>query len=202
MDLDALTSCAELTDEHADAAAETSASMRAFLQWASRTAHPDGGAPRLLMAFGRLVGADWVEGTPLVEITGSETVTKISVYADHGMGIRERMLPVLHLSVSFEEFEQALMIRPELPAPLIPISKDGAIVLSPAEVDEETRELIAIDARSLHEQDRPTQPPPPPVTGPIPKSLVNDESGVHTHPTVRRMIAVRPEALRRGGDDD
>ena len=211
MYLDALHSCAELTDEHADQAAASSDTMRAFLAWAARTAQPDDGAPKILMVLGRLARADWVEGAPLVEITGSVTVTKISVYSDHGMGIRERMLPVVHLSVSFEEFEQALMIRPDLPSPLIPTSKEGAILLHQAEVDEDTRELIAIDERSLHEQERKTAPPPPPTptapppatmeSGPVPKTLT-DESGVHTHPTVRRMVAVRPEALRRGNDDE
>ena len=211
MYFDALKSCAELTEEHAEEAAESSQTMKAFLGWAARTAQPDDGAPRIMMVLGRLARADWVEGAPLVQITGSETVTKISVYSDHGMGIRERMLPVAHLSVSYEEFEQALMIRPDLPAPLIPTSKDGAIVLRQAEVDEDTRELIAIDERSLHEQERKTAPPPPPTptapppatmdSGPVPKTLTT-ESGVHTHPTVRRMVAVRPEALRRGNDDE
>jgi len=211
MDLDALTSCAELTDDHADEAAESSEAMKAFLAWASRTAQPDDGAPKVLMVLGRLGRAEWVEGAPLVEITGSETVTKISIYSDHGMGIRERMLPVVHLSVSFEEFEQALMIRPDLPSPLVPMSKEGAIVLTTSDVDADAPELIAIDERSLHEQERKTAPPPPPTptapppgpsgSGQVPKTLT-EESGVHTHPTVRRMVAVRPEAVRRGNDDE
>lgn len=225
MYLDALTSCAELTDQHADQAAESSEAMKSFLAWAARTAQPDDGAPKVLMVLGRLGRADWVEGAPLVEITGSETVTRISIYSDHGMGIRERMLPLVHLSVSFEEFEQALMIRPDLPAPLVPMSKEGAIVLTTSDADADAPELIAIDERSLHEQERKTAPPPPPTptapppaltapppaptapppgasgSGPVPKGLT-DESGVHTHPTVRRMVAVRPEALRRGNDDE
>jgi hypothetical protein len=44
---------------------------------------------------------------------------------------------------------------------------------------------------------------PPPAEGAVtkPPPSIPEQSGIHTHPTVRRMVAVRPEALRSGNDD-
>ncbi|MCW5831168.1 MAG: hypothetical protein KIS78_01765 [Labilithrix sp.] len=110
------------------------------------------------------------------------------------MGIRERVVPQVRLLVGFDEFARAVRLAPQLIAPFESVQRGDAIYLTPPEASVESqrsRESIAIDDRSLHEQERKTAPPP----------AAPDRSGVHTHPTVRRMVAVRPEALRRGNDD-
>jgi hypothetical protein len=196
MYLDGLASCAELTTEHAVAASWSSAAMRSLLIWAARVARPRAGAPKVLMAIARLSGADWIEGTPFIEVTGTDAETKISIFADHGMGIRERVLPLAILRVPVEEFARAIRLAPQLIAPFQATQRGDTILLSPVETSlDETRESITIAESSLHEQERKTSPPTLPGTEP-------PESGVHTHPTVRRMVALSPEALRSGNDDD
>jgi hypothetical protein len=205
MYLEGLASCAELTADHAEEAALSASSMRALLIWAARIARPGEGAPKVLMAIARLARAEWVEGTPYVEISGDEDVTALSVYADHGMGIRERVVPLARLKVPVDEFARAVRLAPQLVAPFQAQQRGSLLLLSlPEAALEEPLEAIKIDDSSLHEQERKTAPPPPlgadgPVTAPPPS--IPEQSGVHTHPTVRRMVAVRPEALRSGGDD-
>jgi hypothetical protein len=210
MSLERLASCAELTTEHAEAAARSASSLRAFFTWAADIARPGEGAPKVLMPIARLAHADWLEGTPYVEVRGDDATTTVSIFADLGMGIRERVVPLARLHVPFDEFARAVRLAPQLVAPFRAAQRGGALVLTPPEMTDEPSarsggESIRIDERSLHEQERKTAPPPPttrevrPVTEAPPP--VPDQSGVHTHPTVRRMVAVRPEAFRSGNDD-
>ncbi|MBN9165254.1 MAG: hypothetical protein BGO98_43060 [Myxococcales bacterium 68-20] len=209
MYLDALASCAELTTEHAEEAARSASALRTLLGWATSVARPGGGAPKVLMAVARLAHADWLEGTPYVEIRGDETATTLSIFSDHGMGIRERVVPLARFHVPVDEFARAVRLAPQLIAPFQSAQRGEALLLSLPEMEEagakSGRESITIDERSLHEQERKTAPPPPttdapPVTDAPPP--LRDQSGVHTHPTVRRMVAVRPEALRSRNDDN
>lgn len=189
---------------HAEEAARSSVSMRALLTWASKIARPGEGAPKVLMAIARLGRADWVEGTPYVEIRGDDDFTTLSVFADHGLGIRERVVPLVRLGVPIDEFARAVRLAPQLVAPFKSQHHETMLLLTlPESALEAPREAIKIDDSSLHEQERKTAPPPlvsdSPVTDAPPS--IPERSGVHTHPTVRRMIAVRPEALRSGNDD-
>ena len=202
MHLDALASCAELTTEHAEQAARSSASLRALLTWASEIARPGEGAPKVLMAIARLVGADWVEGVLFVEIRGNESSTTLSIFADHGMGIRERVVPLTRLSVGFDEFVRAVRLAPKLVAPFVATEKGGALVLSPPDAaPEEPIETIVIAEQSLHDNERTTAPPPHGARPTTDRPSIPDQSGIHTAPTVRRMVAVRPEAFRSRKDD-
>lgn len=207
MNLDGLASCAELTNEIADEAASSSSAMRELLAWVARVARPSDGAPKVLMAIARLAKAPWVEGTIVVEISGTSAECFIAFFSDHGMGIRERVLPQTRLGVPVEELARAIRLAPQLIAPLSSHVEDGKHVLTLPEAEDElasTRELIAIDDKSLHEQERKTAPPPAEVA--ISEKTTarppQPDEGVHTHPTVRRMVAVRPEALRSGNDDE
>jgi hypothetical protein len=213
MRLDALTSCAELTNEHADQAVKSAESFRAFLTWAAGIARPGEGAPKVLMAVARLTRTGWVDGAPYVEIRGDDESTTLSIFADHGMGIRERMVPLTRLHVPLEEFSRALRLAPQLIAPFRSTQRGDALILTPPGEEEppkSSRESIRIDERSLHVQERKTVPGFESPVGPS-KTAPDSEAapptvpelpGLHTHPTVRRMVAVRPEALRTGKDDD
>jgi hypothetical protein len=220
MYLDGLASCAELTTEDAEEASRSANAMRALFVWAARVARPGEGAPKLLMAIARLARAEWVDGTPVIEISGSSTETTIAIFSDHGMGIRERLLPQAKLRVPVDEFARAVRLAPQLISPFRAQERKGTLVLTPPEAEvapDSVRESIAIDEKSLHEQERKTAPPPdgvpapgtapqePATTPPPPDAAAmasaEEVSGVHTHPTVRRMVAVRPEALRSGNDE-
>ncbi len=202
MDLDALTSCAELTAEHADEAASSPASLRALLAWASEIARPGEGAPKVLMAIARLVSAEWFEGAPYVEIRGDDSTAALSVFADHGIGIRERVVPEARLRVPADEFVRAVRLAPQLVAPFLVREHEDVLVLAAPDALLEPAETIVIDEQSLYEQARTTAPPPQDGRPSTVRPPTTDRSGIHTKPTVRRMVAVRPEAFRRGSDDD
>ena len=225
MYLDGLASCAELTTEDAEEASRSANGMRALFAWAARVGRPGEGAPKLLMAIARLARAEWVDGTPVIEISGTATETIIAIFSDHGMGIRERLLPQTKIRVPVDEFARAVRLAPQLINPFRAQDRKGVVVLTPPEADvapDSSRESIAIDERSLHEQERKTAPPPEGVAGPeggpeagpaneptttpppadtAALASAEEVSGVHTHPTVPRMVAVRPEALRSGNDE-
>ena len=153
------------------------------------------------MAVARLADADWFEGTPVVEIRGDDATTTLSIFADHGMGIRERVVPLTRLAVGLDEFARAVRLAPRLVAPFRALDKDDALVLcTPDAAPDEPIETIVIDQQSLHENERTTSPPPQvrPITRLPP---VADQSGIPTRPTVRRMVAVSPEAFRNRRDD-
>ncbi|MBX3229367.1 MAG: hypothetical protein KIT84_17895 [Labilithrix sp.] len=199
-----LETCAELTLEHAREAAASLVSMRAFLDWASFTARPEEGAPKVLLAIAQLAQASWIDGALYVDVTGDDAVTKISIFADYGFGIRERLLPLARLDAPFDEFVRAVRLSPKLIAPFRGETLAGSLILTPpdAELGEE-KDLadIAIAESSLLDDPNRTVPPPPAAAVTKPPPSVPEQSGVHTHPTVRRMVAVRPEALRSGNDD-
>jgi hypothetical protein len=200
---DHLASCAELTAEHATAAAASAESMRKFLEWASAKARPEEGAPKVLQAIAKLGEASWVEGTLYIDLAGDDEVTKISIFADYGFGIRERLLPLARLSAPFDEFVRAVRLAPKLIAPFKAEHLAGSLVLTPANASpEDVLDAIAISESSLQAEAL-TKPPPSGAEGAVtkPPPSIPDQSGVHTHPTVRRMVAVNPEAYRRRNED-
>jgi hypothetical protein len=200
MRLEPVGTCAELTMEHAEAAARSAAAMRALLSWVEKTARPGEGAPKVLMAVARLVDAEWLGGTPYVEITGGEEETRLAILVDHGFGMRERVFPAVVMQVPVDEFARAVRLAPHLVAPLVATTRDDVLVLAPpGHTLDEPQEPIPIDSASLNEGDRITTPPHQLMVG---SRIAPRDPTAHTHPTVRRMVAVRPEAFRKGGRKD
>lgn len=200
--------CAELTPAHAREAAASLASMRSFLDWAARAARPEEGAPKVLLAIAALVESGWVDGTLYVDIAGDDSITRISIFVDYGFGIRERLLPLARLDAPFDEFVRAVRLSPKLIAPFKAEHLAGSLVLTPPGAGAE-EEDIAIAESSMLDEFLKSSPPPstpflePPAAAAVtkPPPSIPEQSGIHTHPTVRRMVAVRPEALRSGNDD-
>jgi hypothetical protein len=196
-------SCAELTETHADEAARSSISMRAFMRWAADTARPEEGAPKILLSIARLAYAAWLEGTPFVEIHGDEMTTTISIYCDYGVDLRERIVPVTRLAVPFDEFVRAVRLAPQLVRPFQVTIEDDSLTLAPPGAHRASghmrRNAIAIDRRSLHGAMRsPLEHGLRPVAAaPAP---VAEHSGVHTRPTPLQTIAVR-DVFLRGNED-
>lgn len=208
MEFEELKSCAELTNAHAEQAVSSGEAFRAFFAWAARVARPGEGAPKVLMAISRLLRAEWIEGWPRSEIRGDDTATTVSVVADMGMGIREKVVPDLLLPVPFEEFVRAVKLAPQLLGPMRVRHEEDALFLSPIPAADESApgsaEAIRIDDRSLLAQERPTVtslaladrgPPSAPPT-------LRDANALHTHPTPRELGAVRPEVLRPQPNED
>lgn len=166
LDLSTLQSCSELTLEHAKQAAGSSDEMRTLLKRVADVARPGEGSPKILMAVARLVGQDWVEGELRVELAGDEAATTLIIMADFGVGIRERMFPMVRLAVPLDEFQRALELAPQLVLPLKITDEAGKIVLTPLLTPEErirddkTIDYV-LDQKSLTEDERTTAPPPP-----------------------------------------
>ncbi len=139
--------------------------MRALLERVAAIARPDEGCPKVLSAVAHLVGQDWVDGRLHVELAGDDEATTLTVMADYGVGIRERILPATRFAVPFDEFARALELSPGLVLPLR-ISEVGAkLVLTPLLTPEEHVEhappTFDLEDRSLGEDLRKTAPPPP-----------------------------------------
>ncbi len=199
MHVEQLQSLAALTPEFARQAATSADALSTFLAWAARTAVPDAGAPKVLLALARLVDAPWVTGAVQTELTGDEARTKIAIFEDLGFGIRERLAPVLELGVPFDEFARAVRLSPSLIAPFRAEHGEGTILLAAPSVDVDESPSIRIAESSLHPPARDTRPAPATTDAPPPRT---EQSGIHTAPTVRRMVAIGPEALRNTGNRD
>jgi hypothetical protein len=159
MDLASLTSCRELTMEHADEAARSLEKLRALLVRITEIAEPEDGAPKVLMIFARLARGDiaWLEGDLTVEITGNEERTLIDVYRDEGWGIRERLATQARFKVPFDEFEGSVEISAKRFEPLKVNATGNKITLTTAAAAPKARAVPPVE---LGENSLGTAPPP------------------------------------------
>jgi len=164
LDLASLASCAELTSAHVKLAASASPLMRLFLERTSEIARPGEGCPKVLGAVAYLVGQEWVDGRLYVELTGDDDATTLTIFADYGVGIRERILPATRFAVPFDEFSRALELAPAVVLPLRISDLGTKLVLTPLLTPEQEAEqappTFEVDDRSLGEDLRKTAPPP------------------------------------------
>jgi len=165
IDLAKLSSCTELTSEHARQAASSAAEIRTLFKRVAEIASPGDGCPKVMMAIAHLVGQPWVEGDLRVEVSGDDVSTTINIMCDHGFGIRERLLPLVRFSVPVDEFERAFELAPKLVLPLRISDEEGKMILTPLLTPEARLNSIAparieVDNRSLSEAERKTAPPP------------------------------------------
>lgn len=126
-----LLTCADLTAEEAEEAASGSTELRALLKRVAEIARPGSGCPKVLMVLARLVGKEWVEGDLRIELHGDDSATTLDVLCEHGAGIRERLAPMAHLPVPFDEFARALALAPKMALPLTATEEGGKLVLVP-----------------------------------------------------------------------
>jgi hypothetical protein len=139
--------------------------MRLLLERASAIARPGEGCPKILIAIAHLIGQEWVDGRLHVELTGDDDVTTLTVMADYGVGIRERILPATRFAVPFDEFARALELAPALVLPLRINDLGTKLVLTPLltpeeQLAEQAPPAFEVDDRSLGEDLRKTAPPP------------------------------------------
>lgn len=155
----------DLTVEHAKQAAGSSAEIRALLKHVAEIARPGEGCPKILMAIARLVGQDWIDGELRVELSGDEASTTVIVMCEHGVGIRERLFPVVRFGVPLDEFQRALELAPHLVLPLKVTEEPGKLVLTPLLTPEKRGDAapreFELEPASLAEEERSTAPPPP-----------------------------------------
>lgn len=134
MDLAGLTSCRELTSEHADEAARSLEALRVLVARLTEIAEPEDGAPKVLILFARIARGDvpWLEGDVTVEISGNDERSLVDVFKEEGWGIKERLVPQARFRVPYDEFERAVEISAKRFAPLTVTVTPNKIVLSTA----------------------------------------------------------------------
>ena len=116
------------------------------------------------------------------------------VLTDQGWGIRERIAPRARFAAPLDEFTRAVEISSKRFAPLRATITAEKVVLSGAETSGAS-EVAAIPT--------PIEPEPFSVPG-TPRRAAPPKPAadpVHSRPTVRRMVAIKPEALRTGRKD-
>jgi hypothetical protein len=204
LDLSTLASCTELTVEHAKQAASSSTEIRMLLKRVAEIARPGEGCPKILMAIARLVGQDWVEGELRVELSGDDESTCLMILCEYGVGIRERMFPMVRFRVPLDEFERALELAPQLVLPLKITDETGKLVLTPLLTPEERIHAEAppefeVDQASLGEEERTTAPPPPDELQVVDEAVPEGQSvhEVKTEPPARGASASGEHNLGR-----
>ncbi len=147
-DFASLTRCAEISDEVVSAAVLSHDAMKSLLARAAEIAQPMEGAARVLVALARMAttACTWLEGDLVVEIVGDDEVAVVSVMAELGGGMRERVFPTFALHVSIDEFVRAVRLVPRMVLPLRMQQHAGRLVFSATEaVRHSTRPPPAIE---------------------------------------------------------
>jgi len=198
LDLEALGSCAELTSAHAKKAATSPALMRALLERVASIARPGEGCPKVLTAVAHLIGQEWVDGRLYVELAGDDDETTLTVMAEYGVGIRERILPATRFAVPYDEFARALELAPALVLPLRVSDLGTKLVLtpllSPEAAVEQAPPAFEVDEGSLGEDLRKTAPPP--------AEAVHLQQTMHDVPTrPNHAILAAPDEIVTDPDD-
>lgn len=114
-----ITKSSELTAPVIEDAARSMSSLRSLVTRISEIARPEEGWARLLKVLARVAGQEWLEGELQVDFIGQpDNSTSLELYAVLGVGIRERLFSASRLDVPIDEFQRAVVLSPELIAPL------------------------------------------------------------------------------------
>lgn len=179
-DLDAIETSSELTSDLAGQAARSAQDLKRLVTRIAEIAQPEQGWTRLFKVIAKVAVAEWMEGDLQVDFSGDDKGTTIAFYAVLGVGIRERLFGPQYLAVPIDEFQRALVLTPDLVAPLrahqglnrLTLAK-GQHVRNKDVADFELEEAAKGDGERL------TAPPPPDLVA----DLVSEEPEVHTKPT-------------------
>ncbi len=148
--------CLELADRDIASAVADRRMAKALLDQLAKVSRPGDGAPKLLLVFARLAGAevDWIDGALRVEMVGDVDVTVVEVLSELGLGMHERVFPSFKMSVPLEEFARAVERVPHMVAPLAIASSTGRRLVLTAASEEEEEEgaagAVSIDDESLY----------------------------------------------------
>ncbi len=134
--------CLELADRDIASALGDRRMAKALLDQLAKVSRPGDGAPKLLLVFARLAGAevDWIDGALRVEMVGDADGTLVEVLSELGLGMHERVFPSFKMSVPLEEFARAVERVPHMVAPLAIASATGRRLVLTATSDEEEEE--------------------------------------------------------------
>lgn len=120
LNLRAIESCRQITDDHINEAIESRDDTRALFERAVEVAKPRAAGSRLLLIFAKMAGpdCDWLEGALRIELTADGEWTTIESLVDIGAGLKERVFPKTRVEVPLEEFLAAIKKFPQAIAPL------------------------------------------------------------------------------------
>lgn len=119
LDVGAISSSEALTSDLAFHVASSPSELRRLVARVAEIAGPEEGWTKLLKVIAVVTYADWLEGELQVDLDGNDAGgTTIAFYSVLGVGIRERLFPPHDLNVPIDEFQRALVLAPNMCAPL------------------------------------------------------------------------------------
>lgn len=144
--------------------------------------------------------AERFEGELRVELSGDDLSTSLVILCEYGVGIREKLFPLVRFEVPLDEFDRALELAPQLVLPLRVTREDSKLVLTPllttplALLTPEQR-ILATAPPMFEVEDASLGEEVPVDEKPGRHDQGNRTNNVHTRPTVRRMVAVDAAAI-------
>jgi hypothetical protein len=160
-DFGAMARSDDLTAAVLEAAAESPASLKSLFARAAEVAGPEQGWTRLLRVVPRVAVAPWMEGELQVDFSGDDQGTTVSVYSVLGVGIRERLFSPFYLAVPIDEFQRAVVLTPDIIAPLRAHQGRGRLTLAQGlRVRNKDIPDFELEEKAKGDSERITAPPP------------------------------------------
>lgn len=174
----AISSSEALTSDLAFHVATSSSELRRLVGRIAEIAGPEEGWTKLLKVIAVVTYADWLEGELQVDLDGNDAGgTTISFYSVLGVGIRERLFPPHDLNVPIDEFQRALVLAPNMCAPLRAHQGLQRLTLSMG-LHVRSRDVpeFELEEKAKGDGERVTAPPP--------GLTIADDADVHSKSTV------------------
>lgn len=152
----------DLTSDVVTDAVRSPAELKRLLQRIAEIAQPEQGWARIFKVIAKVAMVEWLEGELQVDFAGDVTSTTLSFYSVLGIGIRERLVPPVTLSVPIDEFQRAVVLQPDSIAPLRARQGLNRLTLSlGTSVRDKDIPEFELEAQALGDGERITAPPPP-----------------------------------------
>jgi hypothetical protein len=162
VDLATIATSSQLTGETLDEAVASVGALKTLFVRVAEVAEPEQGWARLLKVVARAAHAPWLEGDLQVEFTGDEERTRVELYSVLGIGIRERLFSPCSLAVPIDEFQRAVVLTPDIVAPLRAHQGRGRLTLAAGQrVRSNDVPDFEVEEMAKGDGERITAPPPP-----------------------------------------
>jgi hypothetical protein len=152
----------QLTGAVIDEAVASVGSLKTLVARIAEVAQPEQGWARLLKVVARAAQASWLEGDLQVEFAGDDHRTQIEFHSVLGIGIRERLFSPCSLLVPIDEFQRAVVLTPDVIAPLRAHQGVGRLTLAAGQrVRSNDVPDFELEEKAKGDGERITAPPPP-----------------------------------------
>ena len=183
-DLATISTSIELTPDLMRQAASSSQELKRLVLRVAEIAQPEQGWTKLFKVMAHVAQAEWMEGDLQVDFNGDDKGTTVSFYAVLGVGIRERLFGAQYLGVPIDEFQRAVVLNPEIIAPLRAHQGLNRLTLAAGErVRNKDMPDFELEEKAKGDGERITAPPPPDLEEVLGQGGAAADPEVHTKPT-------------------